>query len=235
MPQALIISHGQPSAPDGAEAWLADLAASVAAHLPGWQVGSATLAGEGALARAAAGGAGVVFPLFMAGGWFTRVHLPKRLAEAGGSAWQVLEPLGCDPAVTGLVLDALREQGRVDSVILAAHGSGKSPAPSAIAVKLASRIRAELGIARVDAAFIDQFPRIADTRGHGPNSVCLPFFAAEGGHVSDDLPAQLAEAGFQGRILPALGLNPSLPLVIARAIQAGRPICAGACRAAAAD
>lgn len=232
MAEAVIVAHGQPSAPEAAEAWLADLAVRVAAHLPGWQVGAATLAAEGALARAVAGRQGVVFPLFMAGGWFTRVHLPKRLAEAGGSGWRVLEPLGCEPALQDLVLDQLRALGRVDSVILAAHGSGRSPAPAAIAAKLAQRIARELGIARVDAAFIDQAPRIAETRGHGQGAVCLPFFAAEGGHVSDDLPVQLAGAGFQGRVLPALGLNPGLPGLIARAIQAGRPICTGDCRAA---
>ncbi len=230
MSDALIISHGQPSDPETAEAALAGLAARVAGHLPGWSVGSATLAAPDVLERAVQGRVGVVFPLFMAGGWFTRVHLPRRLAEAGGAGWRVLEPLGCDPAVQGLVLDALREQGRIDSVILAAHGSGRSAAPAAIAVRLAARIRAELGIARVDAAFIDQSPRIAETRGHGPGSVCLPFFAADGGHVGNDLPEALAEAGFQGRVLPALGLNPALPVVIARAIRAGRPICAGECR-----
>lgn len=231
MKTALIVSHGQPSDPEPAEAALAGLAALVALHLPDWHVGSATLAAPGALARAAAGRDGVVFPLFMAGGWFTRVHLPKRLAEAGGGVWQVLEPLGCDPAVGDLVLDMLRALGPVESVLLAAHGSGKSSAPSAIANRLAARIRTELGL-RVDAAFIEQEPRIAATRGHGPGSVCLPFFAAEGGHVSEDLPLALEAAGFAGRLLPALGLHPGLPAVIARAIQAGRPICAGECRAA---
>lgn len=228
----LIVSHGQPSAPDLAEAELAALAADVASHLPDWQVASATLAARDALAAAVAGPPGRVLPLFMAGGWFTRVHLPGRLAEAGGMGWQVLEPLGCDPAVQDLALDMLREDLPAASVILAAHGSSRSPAPSVIALRLAARIRAELGIARVDAAFIDQFPRIAETRGHGPDAVCLPFFAAGGQHVAVDLPAALAEAGFQGRVLPALGLDPRLPGIIARAARAGQPICENLCRAA---
>lgn len=235
MQEAVIVAHGQPSAPEAAEDWLAGLAARVGAHLPGWRVGAATLAAEGALARALerseAGRQGVVFPLFMAGGWFTRVHLPKRLAEAGADGWRVLEPLGCGPGVQDLALEQLRAAGPLDSVILAAHGSAKSPVPAAIARRLAERIGRDLGIARVDAAFIDQSPRIAETQGHGPGAVCLPFFAAEGGHVTDDLPAQLAEAGFRGRLLPALGLHPDLPRVIAHAIAAGRPICAGDCRA----
>jgi sirohydrochlorin ferrochelatase len=91
-------------------------------------------------------------------------------------------------------------------------------------------IAARTGIARVEAAFIDQPPILAEATDHGPGSVCLPYFAAEGGHVSDDLPRALAEAGFQGRVLPALGLDPRLPAVIARAIRAGVPVCARECR-----
>ena len=103
---ALIVAHGQPSDPEPAEADLARLAAQVAALLPGWTVASATLAAPDALRRALAalGPEGRVFPLFMAGGWFTRVHLPARLAAAGAAGWQVLEPLGCDPALHDLAV-----------------------------------------------------------------------------------------------------------------------------------
>ena len=240
--KALIVAHGQPSDPLPAEAALAALAARVAVHLPGWQVGSATLAAPGALAAAVArlGPGGRTFPLFMAGGWFVRTHLPARLAEAGGRDWVVLEPLGCDEAVqelaVTLVAEALvaqklvAEAGPVDSVLVAAHGSGRSSVPAAIARHLAARIKARTGIARVEAAFIDQSPQLAEAFGHGPQSLCLPFFAAEGGHASDDLPRALKLAGFQGRVLPALGLDPGLPELIARAILAGVPVCAQDCR-----
>ena len=68
---ALLLSHGQPSDPDPAEAALALLAAQVRGHLPGWQVVSATLAKPGALDAVAGGTPGLVYPMFMAGGWFT--------------------------------------------------------------------------------------------------------------------------------------------------------------------
>ena len=78
MTHALIVAHGQPSDPRPAGAALERLAARVQAMLPGWSVGAATLAEEGAMARAVAGlPGGVVFPMFMAGGWFTRVQIPK--------------------------------------------------------------------------------------------------------------------------------------------------------------
>ena len=235
--KALIVAHGQPSDPMPAETALAALAARVAVHLPGWQVGSATLAAPGALAAAVAalGPGGRAFPLFMAGGWFVRTHLPARLAEAGGRDWVVLEPLGCDEAVQELAVTRVAavlvaQAGPVDSVLVAAHGSGRSSVPADIARHLAARIKARTGIARVEAAFIDQSPRLAEAFGHGPQSLCLPFFAAEGGHVSEDLPRALMQAGFQGRVLPALGLDPRVPELIARAILAGVPVCAPDCR-----
>lgn len=224
---ALIVAHGQPSDPRAAGAALEALAVKVEAVLPGWSVGAATLAEEGAVDRAVAGRAGgVVFPMFMAGGWFTRVQIPKRLAEAGAVGWTVLEPFGCDPAVHDLCVEIAREAG-AGEVILVAHGSFKSPAPSDIAHHVAGRIAAETG-AEVAAGFIDQEPQLATLTGRG--GVCLPFFAAEGGHVSEDIPAALAEAGFRGRILPPVGLDRRVPGIIAAAIARGVAVCSAACR-----
>lgn len=224
---ALIVAHGQPSDPRPAGAALEALAARVQALMPGWSVGAATLAEEGAIARAVAGrSGGVVFPMFMAGGWFTRVQIPKRLAEAEAVGWTVLEPFGCDPSVHDLCVASVREAG-ADRVILAAHGSFKSTVPSDIAFHLADRIAAEAGVT-AEVGFIDQEPRLASLTGR--SGVCLPFFAAEGGHVSDDIPQALAEAGFTGRILPPVGLAARVPGIIAAAIARGVPVCSGACR-----
>jgi sirohydrochlorin ferrochelatase len=250
---ALIVAHGQPSDPAPAEAALADLAARVAVHMPGWRVASATLADPEALTRAveAAGPAGgVVYPMFMADGWFTRLHLPDRLFAAcaaglfgGGSCgnadcgrevdvagartgtgcarWQVVAPFGLDPKVHDLALRVLHEAGvpPEGEVLVAAHGSSRSPAPSDVARSVAARLAAGLQLSRCHAAFIDQQPRLAEVAGFGPDAVCLPFFAAEGEHVTDDLPQALAEAGFAGRVLPPLGRDPRVPGLIAAALQ----------------
>ena len=228
MGKVLIVAHGQPSDPGPAEVALAKVAAAV--NLPGWRVGSATLAAPGALAAALAdlGPDGVVFPMFMAGGWFTRVHLPGQLAAAGAVGWRVLEPFGCLEAVQELAVQLIAESG-ADAAIVAAHGSFKSPVPAAIAGRVAGMVAAR-GLGRVAAGFIDQEPRLAGLVGFGPGSVCLPFFAAEGGHVTDDIPAALAEAGFQGRLLPALGLDARVPGIIAEAVRQERWVCAGGCR-----
>ena len=224
---ALIVAHGQPSDPRVAGAALEALAAQVQALLPGWAVGAATLAEPGALERAVAGrSGGVVFPMFMAGGWFTKVQIPKKLAEAGAVGWTVLEPFGCDPAVHDLCVALVRETG-AGRVVLAAHGSFKASAPSDIARHVAGRIADEAGVV-AEAGFIDQEPQLSSLSGRG--GVCLPFFAAGGGHVSDDIPSALAEAGFTGRILPPVGLDARVPGIVAAAIARGVPVCAGACR-----
>jgi sirohydrochlorin ferrochelatase len=227
---ALIVAHGQPSDPGPAARELAVLAALVMQHLPGWDVRSVTLAEPGALAEVAgAMPAGVIFPMFMAGGWFTRVQIPARLAEGGVTGWRVLEPFGCAAALHDLAVAIVAETG-AESVILAAHGSFKSSVPSDVARHVAQRIAAETGIARVEAAFIDQSPQLATMTGFGPGAVCLPFFAAAGGHVTDDIPAALAAAGFRGRILPPVGLDARVPALIAAEIAAGREVCASECR-----
>lgn len=229
-PAALIVAHGQPSDPAPAAAEIAFLAAKVQSLMPGWHVRSATLAEPTALADrvAEAGPHGLVFPLFMAGGWFTRDHLPKQLAAAGGAAWRLLDPFGLDAGVQSLTVTLAREAAIATGkppqdlhLLLAAHGSFRSPAPSEVAYAMAARIKADLGFASVQAAFIDQSPQIADIAATLPaGSIVLPFFAARGGHVIDDLPQALIAAGFSGTLLPPVGLDPRVPGLIRRALRA---------------
>lgn len=227
---ALIVSHGQPSDPGPAAAEMAFLAAKVQSLMPEARVMAATLAEEGALERAVAvlGPELRVYPMFMAGGWFTRTHLPERLAGAGAPGARVLPPFGLDGAVQALAVTVAREAaarlGRAPgdlALLLAAHGSFRSPAPAEVAEAVAARLREDGGFARVQAAFIDQSPRIAEAAvGFSEGSIVLPFFAARGGHVVDDLPQALGEAGFTGEVLPPLGLDPRVPGLIRRALRA---------------
>ncbi|OYU38223.1 MAG: cobalamin biosynthesis protein CbiX [Pseudorhodobacter sp. PARRP1] len=232
-PPILIAAHGQPSDPAPASAELARLAAEVASLLPGQIVTSATLAESEALAQAIArlGPGGLLFPMFMAGGWFTRTHLPARLTAAGAQGWQVLEPLGCLATLHDLAVQVIAQTrtSHPGPVVLAAHGSFKSSVPSDIAQHLAEKIRAALGC-EVIAAFIDQTPQLADLPPLGKDSVCLPYFAASGGHVTTDIPAALAQAGFKGTLLPALGLRPEIPGLIAQALRSPSPVCTQECR-----
>jgi sirohydrochlorin ferrochelatase len=141
----------------------------------------------------------------------------------------MLPPFGLDGGILPLALQMLRAELARDGLrasdvrlIVAAHGSFKSPAPALVARRLGWAIMAELPFAELRTAFIDQTPRIADlAAGLAAPTYCLPFFAAAGGHVGQDLPAALAQAAFPGRILAPLGLADRAPDLIAAALLAG--------------
>lgn len=224
--EALIVAHGQPSDPDPAEAEIAALARRVAALLSGTHVRGVTLAAPGSLDRAlaACGAPPVIYPLFMSDGWFTAQALPGRL---NGSAGPVLRPLGLDPALAGLAADivagAAAARGwssEAVTLVLAAHGSGRSPNAARATRLFADRLSGRLPLRSIRIGYVEEPPPIAEAaQGAGEASICLPFFAAGGGHVQDDVPEELAKAGFAGVVLDAIGLAPDVPALIAAAIS----------------
>ena len=224
---AIIVAHGQPSDPAPAEAEIATLAASVAAHLPGWDIRSATLAAPGALDRAVAGlSAPLIFPFFMADGWFIRAALPDRLAKAGVSDATVLTPFGLLPEVTALAGEAAAAAAQRHGwscaetvLILAAHGSGRSPYPAQAAGATAGAIAAAHRFAAIRIGFIEEPPDLADEAAHaGLRAICLPLFVARWGHTETDIPEALRKAEFSGVLLDPLGTLPEAPKLIAGAI-----------------
>lgn len=226
MPDALIVAHGQPADPEPQEAAIAQLAARVAALCPGWRIAGATLAAPGALEAALAGlDQPLVLPFFMAEGWFTRTTLPRRLAAAGWQGRQ-LPAFGSAPEMADLCAQAAAEGAAgLDpaqaTLLLAAHGSQVARASAEGAEAMAARLRANTPFRAVVTGFIEEAPFVADVaRDLGP-AVCLPFFALRAGHVTDDLPQALAEAGFTGPLLPPVGEHARVPAILAAALRRG--------------
>ena len=226
MPQhAIIVSHGQPSEPDVGEQEVTDLAARIGAHLPEARIEGVTLAAEGRIEALSADRPGaLIYPMFMADGWFTQVQLPKRLAEGAGPQlvsfgldctlptlaaswlWQVCTDHGFEPYATDL--------------IIAGHGSGKSRRVSEATRAFADRVAGDFGPRSVRCGFVEEEPSLTDAlSGLGTNAICLPFFAAKRGHVLDDLPEAVAESGFKGIVLDPIGLHPDVPKMIADALR----------------
>ena len=226
---AIIVSHGQPSDPDPAEALLAGFAGQVAHHLPGWHVRSATLAKPGALeaARAAAGPRPLIYPMFMTAGWFTEDALLERLDDPRA---RVLTPLGLDPGLPGMAADLLRDVIKREGwttqdtrLFIAAHGSGRSRNSARDTQAFAKALAGLMPLAEIRVGFVEEAPFLADMAlGLGPRAVCLPFFAARGGHVTGDIPEALDLADFQGVRLDPIGCAPGVPALVARALGAAR-------------
>ena len=228
--QALIVAHGAPSAPEGPEQVLHGLAAATEALLPGgWAVRGATLAAPGALAAALSDLPEtkrlLVYPHFMADGWFSTEELPRRLRDAGAGGLDILPAFGLDPAVLRLCLRRAEEAVLAERyapgeavLLLAAHGSPTDPRPAAVARAAARFLAVSSMFREVRTGFVDQAPFLADAaRIDGP-TLCLPFFASRAGHVAADLPEALAAAKFPGPILPPIGADAEAPGIIAAAL-----------------
>ncbi len=225
MLDALIVAHGQPSDPEPPEAALAALAARVQSHMPGCTVGSATLAAPGALETALERLApeGAIYPFFMADGIFVRKTLPARL---GGHPARVLAPLGRDPNLPALAARHLEEacaargwRPEAVSLLIAAHGSARGPRAAAAAREFGAALAALWPGRAPLFGFVEQAPTLAEAARDLPaRTLCLPFFAAEGGHYREDVPEALDTARFAGARLPPLGQHPEVPALIARAL-----------------
>ena len=222
MPHALIVAHGQPSDPPPAEAALAAFADQVDRLAQGVTVRSATLAAPGALeSRLAELPEDVaIYPLFMAKGWFVTSALPRRIGERSA---RILDPLGIDPDLPELTARSLLAtmsgknwETSTTDLVIAAHGSGRSRNPSAVTNSFADQLRAHLPFRSVRVGFVEEPPSIAESAtGLGERALCLPFFACTGGHVLQDVPEQLQQAGFQGVTLPVIGELPEIQSHIA--------------------
>ena len=193
------------------------LATRVRMWLPGWRITGTTLALPGALEAAVARQPqALIFPFFMAEGFFTRRQLPKRLAEAGMHSPQQLPAFGHHPALPALLAEVVA--AHAGTVLLAAHGSQVSRASATQTEALAEYLRRQTGRA-VLTGYVEEAPFLQDAaRVEGP-AFCLPLFATRAGHVAQDVPEALAEAGFTGPLLPAIGEHPDAARLIAEALR----------------
>jgi len=201
------------------------LAARVRMWRPGWRIAGTTLALPGAFEDAAARlPQAVILPFFMAEGWFTRQQLPKRLRAAGLGAARQLPAFGHHPALPDLLaqvaMRAAQAQGLPETatLLLAAHGSQVSRASASRTEELAVLLRA-LTRFHVVTGYVEEAPFLTDAaHGLGP-ALCLPLFATRAGHVAEDVPAALTEAGFTGPLLPAIGEHADVARLIADSLS----------------
>lgn len=197
------------------------------AKATGAEVRGATLAAKGALEAAVEGlSHPLVFPHFMADGWFVATNMQNRLAKAGLKDWTTLTPLGLLSDLPGLALGHLRcamqeaglKAGQT-TLIVAAHGSPSNRRPSEVTERFAAALRAAPDFAAVHTGYVDEVPSIEEAASVEGPALVLPFFAARAGHVLMDLPEGLEAAGFDGLVLPPIGTWDEIPQLIAQHLR----------------
>lgn len=220
--EAVLVAHGSPSEPLRQDEAMAALAAQVAALAPGWQVRGATLASRDSLAVAMDGlAAPLVYPFFMAEGWFTREVLPARLS-AMSRPCRVLPAFGMESGLPALVQAAATSGAAAHGLVparttllLAAHGSQVSPASRNRTLEIAAELRRTSSFADVTAGFIEEEPFLADVARRTGSGICLPLFTLRAGHVEEDVPRALAKSCFGGVLLPHIGAHAAVPALVA--------------------
>lgn len=207
---------------------MCDLACRLNALMPDTEVRGVTLAAKGALDRAAQRLENpIICPWFMSDGWFVRTHLPKRLLAAGLMQWHATAPMGLMPGIGPLMRDGLcarlTELGWAadqTTVILAAHGSPTSARPREATEAAARALACNVKLKAIHPCYVDEPPAIRDIASGQQQAIVLPFFAARAGHVTGDLPYELAAACFTGPVLDPLGSWPETPTLVAAVISA---------------
>ncbi len=168
-----------------------------------------------------------VVPYFMEDGYFTRVAVPRALA---GRQVKMCPPIGVHDAMAGLIerqaLAACAATGfssRDAAVLVVGHGSSSAPGRTLALHRHASRVAATELFRRVESACLEEAPFVADAlsglRAHPV--IVIGFFAGEGGHVRDDVPALIeaersarGEAGLSVRFHGSVTGDPAMTEII---------------------
>lgn len=230
----LLTAHGE-RRPGAENEGALRLAAALAERAAADVVEVAFLKGSPSIAEAVQRLSGydlLVYPLFLADGYFTRKLLPRQLEEAGafgrGRATCLLPPLGLDPALADLTLEeasaAAISQGWATyrtNLVLLAHGSSNNPASRLATEQMAETLAARNVFSRVGTAFLEERPSLRDAVAPLTEPVVVVgLFAGEGMHGGDDAPQLVAEIG-RCNVVSAgnIGGFAALPDVIADTIR----------------
>lgn len=231
---AVVVGHGERGR-DFSNALLLGHAKAVAAVLPETPVAAGVLSGlptlEAALGKVANSGAGLilVYPYFMAAGFFVGSKIPKRLAEAGyGGRCRVLAPLGADPGLPSLIMrkavDVAQTELKMDHgacrLLLAGHGSKVSRASAEATEAVAAELRAMGRFGSVVTAFLEEAPFLGDVVvADAVPTVIVGFFNGDGLHAGEDVPEAMEAAIGPVAYTGAIGGMPEVAGLIANAIE----------------
>jgi len=166
-----------------------------------------------------------VVPFFAGLGKHTEQLIPERLGLPGRAGVTYCPPVGCHPALPGLIHRralAVAVDPADTSLLLIGHGSregGANRTPETIAETL----RSLGGFAEVVTAYLEQAPFAADWRElvRFPKIVAQPLLLSAGMHASEDLPPLFA--GTDAVLLQGIGEEEEIARMVLDQIEADWP------------
>jgi sirohydrochlorin cobaltochelatase len=171
------------------------------------------------------GGKVYVVPYFAGLGKHTEQLIPERLGLPGKPGVTYCPPVGCHPALPGLIHRralAATDNPAETSLLLIGHGSREGGA-NRTPEKIAETLRSLGGFAEVATAYLEQAPFAADWRRlvRFPKVVAQPLLLSAGMHASEDLPPLFA--GSNAILLQGVGEEAEIAAMVLDQIEADWP------------
>ncbi len=170
----------------------------------------------------------VVYPLFMAAGYFVKKVLPERVRNAGFTGDVAFaEPLGLDLSMPKLMLDeAVAAAGKAGfapggtRLLIVGHGSKVGPASADATRLVASRLADLSPFKSIEVAFLEEEPFVeAALRASADPTVVLGFFFGDGLHAGEDVPEAISETGAAAIYAGSIGASAGIADVIQAALE----------------
>ncbi|MFM7083768.1 MAG: CbiX/SirB N-terminal domain-containing protein [Hyphomicrobium sp.] len=180
-------------------------------------------------ARATGASKILVYPMFMADGYFTKTVLPQRL-EALGTLQnvQILPPLGINPRLPAFILEHALSTAhhhqvnpKTSRLLVVGHGSQLGPASSESTQVISNFIAQQDIFATVETAFLEEAEFLEDALKRTSSlTLVVGFFSGDGLHASDDVPQMISSAGARAIYAGSIGALPKLATFIVTEIKA---------------
>ena len=151
----------------------------------------------------------VAVPVFISNGYFTRTVIPRELRLDGavtvrdGQRIVCTSPVGADPSLADVIVERALEAGAgpQDAIAVLGHGTRRDSESERNVIAMAERVRSMGRFAEAGAVFLDQEPGmlgLLETFAAG-TVVVVPLFIADGWHVGQTIPEDLALDGAETR------------------------------------
>jgi sirohydrochlorin cobaltochelatase len=175
----------------------------------------------------------VTVPVFISNGYFTRTVIPREMRLDGrvtvrdGQRITLTDPVGSDPSLAEVIVERALDSGArpEDAVAVLGHGTRRDSESEKNVYAMADRVAATGRFAEAGAIFLDQEPGMLQLleRFRARTVVVVPLFIADGWHVGQTIPAELALEGPETRrsdrvvrYTPPVGTHASVANVIER-------------------
>lgn len=177
-----------------------------------------------------------VVPVFMSTGYFTEQVIPREIGITGqvtrihGKTVRYTAPIGAHPSLARVIVQRANEAGaeRSDALAVLGHGTPRNPRSERNIYAQAEAVAGLSTFANVTTVFLDQEPNMRDVFDMVPETtvVMVPLFIADGWHVGETIPEDMALDGAEtrrdGRRLRyanAVGTHPAVADVVAGLVE----------------